>query len=271
MNSAKLLINEPPLQVLPSLAKEIGLNEAILVQQIHYWLCRSDHRHESRKWFYKSAAEWADELGFWSDSTIKRTLANLLEMKLISVGQLHKILLNDPYNRTKWYSINYDQLELLNSTNASGQNDQLGISQNDQIPSSQNDQMLQENTTENTTESNTPNGVGTSVSDDTQIIVNSERMEYQSVLDAYHKILPEMPEVKILTDTRKKTLRNFWKKFKFNQERWEAYLKYIGIHCRWMLEDRPNGRGGFWKRKNLDYLMTERCYVSVKEERANDQ
>ncbi|CNK74082.1 Uncharacterised protein [Yersinia enterocolitica] len=156
MNSSKLLINEPPLQVLPSLAKEIGLNEAILVQQIHYWLCRSDHRHEGRKWFYKSAAEWADELGFWSDSTIKRTLANLLEMKLISVGQLHKVLLSDPYNRTKWYSINYDQLELLNSTNASGQNDQLGAGQNDKITSSQNDQMLQENTTKNTTKNKTP-------------------------------------------------------------------------------------------------------------------
>ncbi|MFT2542610.1 replication protein, partial [Escherichia coli] len=45
----------------------------------------------------------------------------------------------------------------------------------------------------------------------------------------------------------------------------------IGGNCRWMLEDRPNGRGGFWRRKNLDYLITERCYVSVKEERANDK
>ncbi|EFZ60325.1 replication domain protein [Shigella flexneri K-315] len=38
-----------------------------------------------------------------------------------------------------------------------------------------------------------------------------------------------------------------------------------------MLEDRPNGSGGFWKRKNLDYLITERCYVAVKEARANDR
>ncbi|MEN2732409.1 DNA-binding protein [Escherichia coli] len=30
-------------------------------------------------------------------------------------------------------------------------------------------------------------------------------------------------------------------------------------------------QGGFWRRKNLDYLITERCYVSVKEERANDK
>ncbi|MCV4626767.1 replication protein, partial [Escherichia coli] len=63
----------------------------------------------------------------------------------------------------------------------------------------------------------------------------------------------------------------FWKKFNFNESRWRAYLEFIGGNCRWMLEDRPNGRGGFWRRKNLDYLITERCYVSVKEERANDK
>lgn len=31
------------------------------------------------------------------------------------------------------------------------------------------------------------------------------KIDYQSVLDSYHDILPEMPAVKILTDTRKKT------------------------------------------------------------------
>ncbi|MCL2899764.1 helix-turn-helix domain-containing protein [Brenneria tiliae] len=99
----------------------------------------------------------------------------------------------------------------------------------------------------------------------------AEKIDYQKILDVYHDTLPEMAQVKILTDARKKTIRNFWKKFKFNSDRWEAYLRYIASNCRWMLEDRPNGRGGFWKRKNLDYLVTERCYVAVKEERANDQ
>ena len=36
--SHRLLIDEPPLMVLPSLAAVIGLNEAIMLQQIHYWL-----------------------------------------------------------------------------------------------------------------------------------------------------------------------------------------------------------------------------------------
>jgi len=36
--SSSLLINESPLQVLPSLAVLVGLNEAIVLQQTHYWI-----------------------------------------------------------------------------------------------------------------------------------------------------------------------------------------------------------------------------------------
>ena len=35
---SNLLTQEPPLQVLPSLAVAIGLNEAIVLQQVHYLL-----------------------------------------------------------------------------------------------------------------------------------------------------------------------------------------------------------------------------------------
>lgn len=45
--SSKLLIDEEPLQVLPGLAAVIGLNEALVVQQLHYWLRRS--KHEQRR------------------------------------------------------------------------------------------------------------------------------------------------------------------------------------------------------------------------------
>ncbi len=267
MNTSKLLINEPPLLVMPSLAAKIGLNEAILLQQIHYWLSRSEHRHGGRVWFYRTAAEWSEELVFWSDSTIKRTLASLESAGLILSAKLHRELLNDPYTRTKWYAINYDQLEKLSCVNASGQNDQMACGQNDQFSSGQNDQMLQENTTENTTEITDGGSAGADHPEQPQ----ADRIDYQKILEAYHATLPEMATVQILTDTRKRTLRNFWKKFKFNETRWQAYLQFIAENCRWMLEDRPNGRGGQWRRKNFDYLITERCYVAVKEGRADDR
>ena len=35
---SNLLIDDYPILVLPKLANEIGLNEAIVLQQMHYWL-----------------------------------------------------------------------------------------------------------------------------------------------------------------------------------------------------------------------------------------
>ncbi|ARZ01340.1 helix-turn-helix domain-containing protein [Yersinia ruckeri] len=101
--------------------------------------------------------------------------------------------------------------------------------------------------------------------------VDKLKIDYPKVLEAYHSILPEMPGVLDMTADRQTKLRKLWKKFDFNQERWAAYLRYIAKHCRWMLEDRPNATAGTtWRRKNFDYLITEKCYIAVKEERAND-
>nr|WP_310615819.1 helix-turn-helix domain-containing protein [Pantoea cypripedii] len=97
------------------------------------------------------------------------------------------------------------------------------------------------------------------------------KMDYQSVIEAYHEILPEMAKVLELTTGRRDKLRSLWRKFDFTQDRWIAYLRYIAKHCRWMCENRAdNASGRTWRKKNFDYLITERCYLSVKEDRAND-
>ncbi|WP_372833096.1 DnaT-like ssDNA-binding domain-containing protein, partial [Pontibacterium sp.] len=167
----KLLIQEAPLQVLPSLAAAIGLNEAIVLQQVHYWLSRSEHKYNGATWFYKTDEEFQYEFRFWSPSTFRRTLSSLKKLGLIRIDHLHGELKGDKFNRTKWYSINYaalteierkassdasgqnDQIEVTERADASSQIDQLPSSQSEQMASGQNDQMLQENTTENTTES----------------------------------------------------------------------------------------------------------------------
>ncbi|MBN3057960.1 helix-turn-helix domain-containing protein [Pectobacterium brasiliense] len=97
------------------------------------------------------------------------------------------------------------------------------------------------------------------------------RIDYRAVLDAYHTTLPEIPKVLEMTDDRRKKLRALWTKYDFNLERWFAYLRYISKHCRWMLENRADtSTGRTWRKKNFDYLITEKCYLAVKEERAND-
>lgn len=151
-----LLINEPPLQVLPSLATAIGLNEAIIVQQIHYWIGISKNYREGHKWVYKTFDKWREEFPFWSTSTIKRTISNLEKSEvLISTEKFNKM----GFDRTKWYRINYEKLRI----NPSCQNDTMNGSICDNV-SVQNDtthgvKMTQpitreytENTSENTSE-----------------------------------------------------------------------------------------------------------------------
>jgi phage replication O-like protein O len=96
-------------------------------------------------------------------------------------------------------------------------------------------------------------------------------VECQAAVDEYHRQLPNMPAVRELTDSRKTKLRNFWRKFQFTTERWSAYLEYVATNCRWMCEHRPRRDGeSQWKPKNFDYLITERCYLAVREGRFDD-
>lgn len=103
---SRLLIDEPPLQVLPSLAREIGLNEAIMLQQIHYWLLKSGTEFEGAKWFYKTLEEWQTEFPFWSAMTIRRTLGSLEKQKIIKIGNFNK----KKFDKTKWYTIDYQRV-----------------------------------------------------------------------------------------------------------------------------------------------------------------
>lgn len=103
-----LLINEPPLQVLPSLAVKIGLNEAIFLQQLHYRLLISTNVKDGCKWIYKTYAEWKnEEFPFWSTDTIKRTIKKLeTDGYIISTSDFNKLKMD----KTKWYRINYSKL-----------------------------------------------------------------------------------------------------------------------------------------------------------------
>ena len=100
---SKLLIPEQPLMILPKLARQIGLNEAIVLQQLHYWLLTSPIEREEKKWVYNSYQDWHDQFPFWSVSTIGRIFRKLEELKLIITKQFNV----EGWNQTKWYTINY--------------------------------------------------------------------------------------------------------------------------------------------------------------------
>lgn len=111
---SRLLLDEPTLQVLPSLAVAIGLNEAILLQQLHFWMSSPrDHgvMHDGRRWIYNSLPQWHEQLPFWSEDTIRRTFKSLTDKGLVLAEKLS----SDFRNRTNYYSIDYAALDLAHA------------------------------------------------------------------------------------------------------------------------------------------------------------
>ena len=106
---SNLLVHESPLMVVPSMAVRIGLNEALVLQQIHYWLGISKHEFEGRKWVYNSYPDWQRQLPFWSVSTIKRTFQSLANLGYLLSGNWNASKLD----QTKWYTIDYQKIEEL--------------------------------------------------------------------------------------------------------------------------------------------------------------
>lgn len=110
---SKLLFSNDDLLVInPKLAKLIGLNEAIILQQIHYWIdnknCKGVHA-KGRKWIYNTVSQWQEQFPFLSPSTIKRTMLELRNLDLISIEQLSE----NSRDTTNYYAINYEKLDSL--------------------------------------------------------------------------------------------------------------------------------------------------------------
>lgn len=115
---SNLLINEPPLQVLPTLAKLIGLNEAIALQQLHYWIenpkTEGEVDEDGNKWIYNSYENWQkDNFPFWSVSTVRRVFQNLENGELVISAQLKA----KQRDMTKYYRINHEMLDTMHQPN----------------------------------------------------------------------------------------------------------------------------------------------------------
>ena len=93
-----------------ALAVKIGINEAILLQEIHRQAMQTTEKHEGHRWIRKSTKEWQSDIPFMSLSTIKRTISSLKERKLI---RSTSVLNSDLADRTNWYRVNYSELKQL--------------------------------------------------------------------------------------------------------------------------------------------------------------
>lgn len=195
-----LLINEPPLQVLPTLAAEIGLNNAIVLQQMHYWLRVSNNYRDGYKWVYRTMDEWLPEFPFWSKSTVERIIRDLEKSKILVSGNYNRLKMD----RTKWYRIDYKLLEKQHDdanhqnevmqtinmkeskhSNCSDGNNQNEVNEpvNMTVPITR---EYTENTTENTQKKNNSR----------KRVYDESSVHYQLAYKLYQKILIDDPNFK---------------------------------------------------------------------------
>ena len=105
MKSKLIIENESPLVFQRSIAKLLGMNEAVVLQQMYYWIENNRkagrHLHHSRYWTYNTYKKWQEQLPFMSVSTIKRTIKSLEKKGILISNKFNK----EKRDRTKWYTI----------------------------------------------------------------------------------------------------------------------------------------------------------------------
>ena len=117
---SRLLYDERPLVVIPELAKLLatqkgfdGLQEALVLQQIHYWAIMNQRADRNEKdgyyWTYNTFKDWNEQFPFWSLATIKRIFARLEKAGFLVSGRFNK----SNINRTKWYRVDHDVLSRM--------------------------------------------------------------------------------------------------------------------------------------------------------------
>lgn len=118
-----ILENEQPIVINGKLAKVIGLSESIIIQQMNYWIQRSKHIIEGRRWVYNTYTKWQEQISFFCESTIRRLIKKLEGLGIIISGNFNK----SKKDNTKWYTIDYEVLNKLSEqvygTNAKGDSD----------------------------------------------------------------------------------------------------------------------------------------------------
>lgn len=113
------LINEPFIALYPSAAKYLGINKAVIIQQIHFLLNaarineeddgdKAYHLADGEWWIYNSFEKWQAKYFPWiSLRTVKTLFADLEKDGLIK----SRMMTGRGTKRTKWYTIDYTQWE----------------------------------------------------------------------------------------------------------------------------------------------------------------
>lgn len=96
----------------PQIAKEYGVNAAIILQNLAYWIehnrANETNFHDGRYWTYNSVKAFAELFPYLTDKQIRGALKKLEEGGMILVGNYNK----SAYDRTRWYALSEKGLSI---------------------------------------------------------------------------------------------------------------------------------------------------------------
>ena len=115
------------------LAKDYGILEAILIQNIYFWIeknkANNKHFYDGRYWTYNSRKAFSEMFPYSSHDKIRRALEKLVKNNILLVGNYNK----QRSDRTLWYSfsdvglsiVQKKQVQLSENTNDKWQECQM--------------------------------------------------------------------------------------------------------------------------------------------------
>lgn len=128
-------------RIIPELAKEIGLNESIMLLQLDFWINHAKNLEGGKWWTYQSVRDMQEKaFPYWSLMTINRTVKSLETKGYITIGNFNE----RKSDNTRWMTLNYEALKKLKSIRVA-RVDSSVVSESD--TPSQNDTDLYQNDT----------------------------------------------------------------------------------------------------------------------------
>jgi len=236
-----------------AIAKEHGVNEAILLHNLSYWQSRNRLNNKNffngKYWTYNTTKAFTGIFEYWSESQIKRILKRLEDKELIISSNFNKL----GFDRTKWYSVCQNcQMHSTESSNATD-----GIVQ--PIPDSKHINKHNKDISKDTSKNNSDNAL---------FPVSNEKFNKQFCLDYQQDLIPlqlflDWINYRWSIKRPYKTIRGlkaFLKKLESMENR-EMMVntamdrEYTDIHAIALTETAPEGKKSD---KDIDWLAQER-------------
>ena len=208
------------------LAKEYGIEEAILLHHFYYWIAKNAannrHFHDGLYWTYNSKKAYAEIFPYINETKIARVIKHLEELGFIAKGNYS----DDKWNRTNWYALTKKCIGILERYGYDSsvilplvQNDTMDcVKMNNGLCQNEQSLLLINNTSNNNTDNN-----------------NKEeelKEKFALFIQLYKK----------LTGKRNRGLNTEFNAFKSKHKDWKTVIPYLSIAIKRETKEREQAK-----------------------------